>query len=293
MGSFLKNRYSIVALISTISLVLVFQNCSRTKFSGGEEESASNSTEAFVAEENQIQKVSIQHITGHQEFTISTIGVKVSDSTCKVQFEKNNTTWVDLSAEFDCSQNIDSAIFLLPNTNNWTNNFNATGVRIRLIKTSDSSPVAYFSQNLTCVSKSPSNSATPNIDENCNAQWDDFTPGAAKTCSVDSGSIMYGSSYNCAASITCPTSGKLGTFKEHFSKHSTYFYTTSACDYRLIHSTYLYEPSSISTTLSGIIGSYPDSGCFEAVPGSWIAIMPNAWMSSKCVYNYNEDSTYY
>lgn len=93
---------------------------------------------------------------------------------CKIQFQKDGLTWTDFPGPslYDCDE-LGSFFPDLPGTNNWTNNFNATGVKVRLISTVDALSFIEFPQRATCVIQPNPASPTPVIDENCNSIWND------------------------------------------------------------------------------------------------------------------------
>lgn len=86
------------------------------------------------------------------------------------------TGWTDLSGGFNCDVNTHNAAAVLPG-DNWTTNFNPTGMAIRLMRISGSVEMGIFPQRTTCTAKSGSASPTPNIDEACNSLLDDTSGG--------------------------------------------------------------------------------------------------------------------
>ena len=91
---------------------------------------------------------------------------------CKLQYFKDGTTWTDLTGTYNCDAVATNVAASFPATANWTNNFNATGVQVRLLRVSDSGALGTFSQKGVCSTLSGSGSSTPDIDEDCNGVWD-------------------------------------------------------------------------------------------------------------------------
>jgi hypothetical protein len=290
----LSKKSIIILIIAASFSLLTFQNCSRAKFNPVPEKETDQASTEPSAQSN--EKVALQlnlsHSPGQRQFMVNTLGLAIEDSNCVIQYEKNNSVWTDATNEFPCNTDIQDGAFLLPATDFWTNNFNSTGVRLRLIRADDDSVLGLFPQKLTCVSSAPSTVLTPNKDENCNGRWDDVIVGANKTCEFDSGSIIYGTSYSCPASRIC--GGKTALFKEHIWTHMTYHYTTPACDPREIVSLAgLYKPTQRSATLTGITPTFIDSGCVNTGTGTYFLFNPGAWLQAQCSYSYKEDNSYF
>ncbi len=114
---------------------------------------------------------------------------------CKIQFYRNNSVWTDL-LNMNCDANTipGGQIVSLPNTTGWTNNFNSTGVQVRVIRVSDSQLLGTFAQRLRCVSKAGSASSTPNIDEDCDHDWDDTTVVTSCNATFTTSSVCTGGS---------------------------------------------------------------------------------------------------
>lgn len=119
--------------------------------------------------------LSITHYSNYSYFYFSWTGGYGNGGTggCKIQFLKNGTTWTDLALQ-NCDSNRTNAIVNLPG-DGWTNNFNSSGVSVRVIRTSDSVVLGSFSQKLLCYSAGYSTYSTPTYDENCNGYWDDYS----------------------------------------------------------------------------------------------------------------------
>jgi hypothetical protein len=100
---------------------------------------------------------------------------------CRLQYYQNASTWTNISGTFNCDANQSNVFVSLPG-DNWTNNFNATGVNIRIQRISDSSALGTFSEKLLCYSTGSSSSPTPTYDENCNGVWDDSQYTVTTSC---------------------------------------------------------------------------------------------------------------
>lgn len=112
----------------------------------------------------------LTHTPGERNATVSW-NAGVGTGPCKIQFEKNGTTWTDIPKSFNCAGT--GGAIRLPEAKNWTNNFNTTGVKLRLVSTFGSSVYGEFPQRATCTIQSNGATSTPDTDENCNGIWDD------------------------------------------------------------------------------------------------------------------------
>lgn len=134
--------------------------------------------------------------------------VGVGSGMCRLQYLKNDTTWVNLDSNLYNCDSDNLASIDLPTVSLWTNNFNATGVKIRLVSTVTGDSLGEFPQRATCLSTIDPGSSTPNLDENCNGVWDDEptgldacfgTPGA--TCN---GGILFVAQHDNRYIMTTP-----------------------------------------------------------------------------------------
>ena len=88
---------------------------------------------------------------------------------CVLQYNKNGT-WTDIAGAPDnCDVDVDTS-FALP-TSGWIAP-DWSGVSIRLLRVSDSLVVEEFSTTLNCSVTLGSSVSTPDIDEDCDADWD-------------------------------------------------------------------------------------------------------------------------
>lgn len=117
----------------------------------------------------------LTHSSGNRTFQVSWEAGNLNggSSGCKLQFLKDNSVWTDLGVTVDCDSKATNLSASFPANNNWTNNFNTVGVKVRIIRISDSQPLGEFPQLAKCSTRGGSSSPTPNIDENCNGRWDD------------------------------------------------------------------------------------------------------------------------
>jgi len=123
--------------------------------------------------------LTLSHTEWSREFLVSWTGGSGTWGSwgCKLQYNKDGTTWTDLPGTYNCDQDTtgwfpdpNSISVTLPSTNYWTDNFDTTGVELRLALI-DNTPAVAFSTNLTCTSGWGSNSSTPNYDEDCDGRW--------------------------------------------------------------------------------------------------------------------------
>lgn len=126
--------------------------------------------------------LTLSHTANSKTFTFSWTAGVGNGGSCKLQYFKNGTTWTDISAlTYNCDTTIWSQLVTLP-ADGWNTNWSSISVRV--IRTSDSLAMGTFPQNLTCSAVGASASSTPNVDENCNGTWDDYSAGQAYVASV-------------------------------------------------------------------------------------------------------------
>jgi hypothetical protein len=111
----------------------------------------------------------------------------------------NNTTWTDLAGTYNCDANTTNAAASLPSAAGWSSIFNGAGVQIRLVRISDSAVAGTFASTLTCTAIGSSATPTPDIDEDCNRNWDNYGP---RTASVAIANRTFGAAYSCTATHT-------------------------------------------------------------------------------------------
>jgi hypothetical protein len=148
----------------------------------------------------------LTHVANSRNFLVSWTGATGNGGVngCKLQYRRNDTVWTDLSGGFNCDVNTLNAAAVLPG-DNWTTNFNPTGVAIRLTRISGSVEMGIFPQRATCTAKSGSASPTPNIDENCNALWDDTSGGSPVVVGYyPAGPLFPTGSFTIGDTLTCP-----------------------------------------------------------------------------------------
>ncbi len=305
-----KNIPFVFIALSALAYVVFFQNCSSntnfgTTSSASTETPAANSPTEVVP--GSTLNLRITHINGNRDFLINVTGLSITDSQCKLQYQKDGTTWTDFSNDFLCNSDTGSVKLLLPTQDNWTNNFNTTsgGVSVRIVKSKDKSIVGTFTEKLRCANQNPASSQTPNIDENCNGRWDDFVNGQEIPCDVASNALIFNSTYSCAPTTTCD--GKTAQFKKHKWLFASGLYSQADCDYRS-HMPNVSGPSmqKESTDLSGIVPDHPfvtsnptfceGSSGYNTVTQSTVdgyAVYLSQWMSSHCSYAYFQTVSYY
>ena len=195
--------------------------------------------------------LALTHSTRNRGFTVSWTAGSGNNGAggCKLQYYQNGTTWTDLAGTYNCDSTTTNAAANLPSGDNWTNNFNGTGVQVRILRISDSTARGTFTQRTTCTTTSGSASSTPTIDEDCDARWNNTT-SEPTTISQQTWShwvnIPCGGSYDCNAVCSSngggsPTpGGQIG-----FSSPSINMYSNASCT--TIYSTggwhYGYYPS--------------------------------------------------
>lgn len=112
-----------------------------------------------------------QNVPGDDWFTLEWLKGTLAGP-CRVQYYKDELVWTDLPVVYDCNTDVATSEYL-PSTDNWTNNFNSTGVKLRLVSTVSGDPYGEFPQRARCVIRPDPVSSTTSIDENCNALWND------------------------------------------------------------------------------------------------------------------------
>ena len=149
--------------------------------------------------------LALTHSTRNRGFTVSWTAGSGNNGAggCKLQYYQNGTTWTDLASTYNCDSTTTNAAANLPSGDNWTNNFNGTGVQVRILRISDSVSLGVFGTRATCTTTGDSASPTPNIDEDCDALWDDYT-FVQSVNSVSTSTISNVSSpFTCPAITTC------------------------------------------------------------------------------------------
>lgn len=139
--------------------------------------------------------LSLTHSTRNRTFTVSWTAGSGNGGAggCRLQYYKDGSTWTNITGTFNCDATTTNSAASFPTTGGWTNNFNGTGVQVRLQRISDSSVVGTFSQRATCTSTTASATSTPDIDEDCDASWNNtYTPQSSTNISS-----TFGAAYNC------------------------------------------------------------------------------------------------
>jgi hypothetical protein len=117
--------------------------------------------------------LALSHTSGNKTFTFSWTWWSNNWWSCKLQYYKDGTTWTNISeTTYDCDSTITNQLVTLP-WDGWNSAWSS--IQVRIIKTSDSAILWTFSQNLTCSSVAWSVSSTPNIDEDCNGEWNNIS----------------------------------------------------------------------------------------------------------------------
>lgn len=196
--------------------------------------------------------LSLAQSTRSRTFTVSWTGGSGNGGAggCKLQYQKDGTTWTDISGTYNCDSNTTTAAAAFPTTNNWTNNFNVTGVSVRLLRSSDSTVMGTFAQRGVCSSTSGSSTSTPNIDEDCNGIWDNST-SSTQSCSPGGPSMAPGASYNFPDTTSC--SGYTATFTGVNLAIDLFRFDDAACSVNICMGC-----GSSSTYLTARSGTIPD-----------------------------------
>jgi len=119
--------------------------------------------------------LSLTHISWYKTFTFSWTAGADNGASCKLQYLKDGTIWTNISeTTYNCDTDVSIQSVTLP-WDGWNGDWNSVSVRV--IRTSDSSLMGTFTQNLTCSSIVWSSTSTLNIDENCDGEWDDSIGG--------------------------------------------------------------------------------------------------------------------
>lgn len=125
--------------------------------------------------------LTLNHTTRNKNFTVSwTAGIGNGWAwNCKLQYNKSGT-WTDISATtYNCDTNASNIAVTLPAS--WWYSGNWNGTSIRLMRISSSTLMGTFPTNLLCTTTSASSSSTPNIDEDCNGNWDNSVSGGCSS----------------------------------------------------------------------------------------------------------------
>ncbi len=239
-------------------------------------------------------QLSLSHTFGHRDFSVSSVGLAITNSLCKVQYEKNKLNWVDLTPDFSCASGLSNKPVFLPSADRWNDSFDLNGVKIRLIKSNDQSLVAVFPQSVTCQIQAGSDSTTPDVDENCNTVWDDSVVTDAY-CDIDSGGKPYGSSYSCSPTLICGNN-KTASFLSHVWMNASSYYKVG-CETETVKGALSYGLQ--SSLQSGRVPYSTDrgidvpTGCSLYGSANYIFINPSGWDYAKCSYAYTNDPKYF
>ena len=157
--------------------------------------------------------------------------------------------------------------------------------------------IGVFPQSLNCSPRGFSETPKPDIDENCNLQWDDTAQGA-KSCKFKIGNKAYGAPYICAEKQICE--GMEATFSSMYAMNQPDFFKDATC-------TTVNFSDGISWGSGGIerignLGPNPNtypSGCYKFNQGTpdsaanWILSYPDRWTDAACEYLYDKKTLYY
>ncbi|WP_413293713.1 thrombospondin type-1 domain-containing protein [Bdellovibrio sp. HCB185ZH] len=120
--------------------------------------------------------ITLLHNDNEKDFTISwdTGGLGNAPSSCEIQIRKNGTAWTTLGSAVDCDSPLTATTLQLPSGVGFSNDWNATGIPLRILRTTDSVELTQLSDRLNCI-PDPAQPAVddPNRDENCNTNWID------------------------------------------------------------------------------------------------------------------------
>jgi hypothetical protein len=119
--------------------------------------------------------LALVHTPGSRVFTFSwTGGAGAGD--CKLQYATADGAWHDLAAPpvlHDGSGTLVDEPEQLPSSDGWTDDFDATGVPLRVVRAADGLALATFAERATCLSSVAGSAVpTPDVDEDCDARWD-------------------------------------------------------------------------------------------------------------------------
>lgn len=256
--------------------------------------------EATLNTQTSPSALALNHSVRSRSFTVSwTAGTGNGGAGgCKLQYLRNDTTWTDLSGTYNCDATTTNVSANLPSTDNWTNNFNGTGVQIRLALTTNSAAQGVFPQRTTCTTTGGSGSPTPTIDENCNAIWDDgvtnnwYSRDFAGFCDGNySGSMSIGGAYTCNPPASCSGSTDL-EFDAVFWNYTGFgqSWLNSTCGGAPFYSGYSSFANAGSLSPSG--GVPPSSNpsmngvCSWYDMGAYAIINSATYTGSRCRYRY-------
>ena len=123
----------------------------------------------------------ITHVANNRIFDYGWTAGVGNGGNCKLQF-LNGTIWTDISGGFpDACDSTVSAQKGLSTTTGWTSHF-LSGLTVRLVRVNDGAVLGTFPQQLTCSPMNGSATSTPNVDEDCNGNWNNTTTGTLMSC---------------------------------------------------------------------------------------------------------------
>lgn len=223
-----KTRLKLLLFFIPITLLIsVFENC------GGSEQSfssiATGSAPSQIDQSNPDQ-LTLIHSPNSKVFIVNWAAGSGNggEDGCKIQYKSaSDNSWQDilLPVPINCDQDTQNhAIEILPVTGifrPWSR------LHVRLVNIQTSQEIGFFSQELVCSAIGGHLTSTPIVDEDCNGQWDNYSPvfTLAEGCNANEVCGAYVNYYNgdgaysiSSADGQClPTNGSLVRIYE-FSK---------------------------------------------------------------------------
>lgn len=135
--------------------------------------------------------LSLTHSPRHRDFTVNWTGGRGNGGPvgCSVRYLDSTGTSRSASNTVDCDLTTSRTV-TLPISATWYG-ASWSSVTVQLVRNGDGALLGTFPQRLTCASTAAASSPTPDIDENCNGTWDDYTCG---TWTWQSGTV-YGTNF--------------------------------------------------------------------------------------------------
>lgn len=217
---------------------------------------------------------------------------------CTVQFQRNDASWAD-AGTVNCDAPGSAAGSITLPGDHWLGGAWSQSVNVRLRRNSDGTVLCALGR-LTCTARGGSTVSTPTIDEDCNSEWNNSSPGGICSGSA-SISRTPGDTYSCPPVLAKPC-GNL-----NFARSVTFTTTLSAySSYTCGSGTNMgLNGNTVSASSEDLSGTIPDSGkwmyggingvatiplntppCSGAYPGGiYITLNGSGWQTAQCHYH--------
>lgn len=122
-------------------------------------------------------------VLGHNDENKNIYNVSFNGKTtvtqCRVQIESALNNWVDLTAApFACDALFAVKVLKMDSNVRWWTAYNkVNGARLRIVDNSNNAEIAISEGSFRCTARAGSSISTPDIDEDCDGNWDNLIGG--------------------------------------------------------------------------------------------------------------------